>query len=97
MNFTAETDAKFGDSYVDIAKTDKRLVRATLKTYDNSGTYVFLKLFKPNQQSGEFIVQQRIGLTLAEFDQLAEKFDEIKQTKKQPKPKTSSKKSDRDL
>ncbi len=96
MNFTADQDAKFGDSFVDISKTEKRLVRATLKTYENSGTYVFIKLFKPNQQSGEFVVQQRLGLTLAEFDQIAEKFDEIKQAKKPHKPKTSSKKTDRE-
>ncbi len=41
MNFTAESDAKFGGSYIDIAKTDKRFVRATLKTCDNSGTETF--------------------------------------------------------
>ena len=96
MNFTADQDAKFGDSFVDISKTEKRLVRATLKTYENSGTYVFIKLFKPNQQSGEFVVQQRLGLTLAELDQIAEKFDKIKQVKKPHIPETSSKKCDRE-
>ncbi len=95
MQSTVESDAQFGDSYIDFAKTGKRLVRATLKTYDNSGTYVFLKLFKLHQYSGEFVVQ-RNGLTLAEFDQLAEKSNEIKQTKKQHKSKTSSRKPDRD-
>ena len=46
MSFNADTDSKFGDSFIDISKTEKRLVRATLKRYEANGTYVFLKVFK---------------------------------------------------
>ena len=46
MPFTSTKDTEFGDCYFDISKTDKRLIRATLKTYEKTGTYVFLKLFK---------------------------------------------------
>ena len=40
---TANAVKDFGDCYFDISENSKRLVRATLKTYDQTGTYVFLK------------------------------------------------------
>ena len=43
---TANADKDFGDCFFDISENSKRLVRATLKTYDQTGTYVFLKVFK---------------------------------------------------
>ena len=46
MPFTSTKDAEFGDCYFDIPKTDKRLIRATVKTYERTETYVFLKFFK---------------------------------------------------
>ena len=61
MPFTAETDAEFGDAHFDVSKSEKRLIRATVKTYDKTGTYIFLKLFKKVGQ--EFELQQRITLT----------------------------------
>ena len=64
MNCTVETDAKFGDNFVDISKTDKRFIRATVKTYDNTGTYVFLKLLKPHCETQEFVVQEKISLSV---------------------------------
>ena len=45
---TANADKIFGDCYFDFLENSKRLVRATLKTYDLTGTYVFLKVFKSN-------------------------------------------------
>ena len=46
MPFTASKDKEYVDCYFDISEPEKRLVRAALKTYDSTGTYVFLKLFK---------------------------------------------------
>ena len=46
MPFTADKDAGFGDVYFEISRKEKRLIRATVKSYQNTGTYVFLKLFK---------------------------------------------------
>ena len=43
---TASVDKEFGDWHFDILENSKRLVRATLKTYERTGTYVFLKFFK---------------------------------------------------
>ena len=82
MPFTSTKDTEFGDCYFDISKTDKRLIRATLKTYERTGTYVFLKLFKKAAEEYEF--EQRISLTLQEFGSLvntAEKILEEKSTK----------------
>ena len=42
---TATVDKEFGDWHFDISESSKRLVRATLKTYERTGTYVFLKFF----------------------------------------------------
>ena len=66
MPFTSTKDS--GDCYSDISKTDKRLIRATLKTYERTATYVVLKLSKKATDVYEF--EQRISLTLGEFENL---------------------------
>ena len=76
MPFTAEKDAEFGDAHFDVSKSEKRLVRATIKTYEKSGSYVFLKLFKKAERDYEF--QQRITLTLEEFEKLTKKSPKIR-------------------
>ena len=76
MPFTSTKDTEFGDCYFDISKTDKRLMRATVKTYERTGTYVFLKLFKKAESDYEF--QQRVSLTLQEFENLIEKSADIR-------------------
>ena len=68
MPFTSTKDTVFGDCYFDISKTDKRLIRAKLKTYERTGTYVFLKLFEKATDDYEF--EQRISLTLGKFENL---------------------------
>ena len=73
MPFTSSKDTQFGDCYFDISQTEKRLVRATLKTYEGTGTYVFLKFFKKAAEDCEF--EQKISLTLEEFGNLVKKAD----------------------
>ena len=65
MPFTADKDEEFGDVYFAISRTEKRLIRATMKSYENKGAYVFLKLFKKVDE--EYELQQRITLTLDGF------------------------------
>ena len=62
MPFTAEKDTVFGDAQFDVSESEKRLIRATTKSYEKTGSYVFLKLFKKAEHDYEF--QQRIILTL---------------------------------
>ena len=66
--FSATTDKDFGDSYVDISRTERRLIRNTTKTYSNTGTYLFLKFFK--RVDNEHYVDQQLTLTASEFHQL---------------------------
>ena len=67
---TANADKDFGDCYFDISENSKRLVRATLKTYDQTGTYVFLKVFKKATECAEFECVQRLSLSSDEFSKL---------------------------
>ena len=69
MPFSADKDAEFGDVYFEITRTEKRLIRATTKSYQNTGTYVFLKLYKKVDK--EYELQQRITLILDEFELLS--------------------------
>ena len=78
MPFSATKDSEFGDSYYDISKTEKRLIRATLKTYEKTVTYVFLKLFKKVDDDYEF--QQRLSLNTEKFDKLIKKAPKIRET-----------------
>ena len=74
MPFTSSKDPQFGDCYFDFSQTEKRLVRATLKTYERTGTYVFLKFFKKAAEDYEF--EQRFSLTLEEIGNLVKKAEE---------------------
>ena len=47
-----------------------------MKTYERTGTYVFLKLFKKAESDYEF--QQRVSLTVQEFENLIEKSADIR-------------------
>ena len=76
MPFTAEKDAEFGDAHFDVSQSEKRLIRATIKSYEKTGSYVFLKLFKKTEHDYEF--QQRITLTLEEFEKLMKKSPKIR-------------------
>ena len=78
MSFSASKDSEFGDSYYDISKMEKRLIRAILKTYEKTGTYVFLKLFKKVDDDYEF--QQGLSMSTEEFDKLIKKAPKNRET-----------------
>ena len=67
---TANADKDFGGCYFDISENSKRLVRATLKTYEQTRTYVFLKIFKKATEGAEFERVQRFSLSSEEFSKL---------------------------
>ena len=46
MPFTAEKDAEFGDAHFDVSKSEKGLIRATIKSYEKTESYVFLNYSK---------------------------------------------------
>ena len=67
---TTNADKHFGDCYFDILENSKRLVLATLKIYDQTGTYVFLKVFKKATEVAEFECVKRLSLSSEEFSKL---------------------------
>ena len=67
--FTSSIDNDFGDSFIDISKTERRLLRVTTKTYESTGTFLSQKLFKKGAD-GEFHIDQRVTLTVPEFQEL---------------------------
>ena len=54
MPFTSEKDAEFGEAHFDVSKIEKRLIRATIMSYEKTASYVFLKLFKKVEHDYEF-------------------------------------------
>ena len=54
---------------IEIFRTEKRLIRATLKSYEKTGSYVFFKLFK--KAGKEYETQQRFTITLDKFEFLS--------------------------
>ena len=63
------------DFYHEILCSSKRIVVASVKTYETTGTYIALRLFK--KDSAEFRFNQRKTLSAAEFDLLAQKLKTI--------------------
>ena len=61
--------------YHEISCSSKRIVVASVKTYETTGTYITLRLFK--NDSEEFRFSQRINLSAAEFDLLGQKLKTI--------------------
>ena len=69
-SLTSSKDLEFGNAHIDVASSDKRLVRVTTNTYKNSGlTYINIKLFKKKEDQDDFRLQQRVGLTVKEFQE----------------------------
>ena len=99
-NTNAEKDESFGDGFINISKTKKRLVRATIKNYDNTGTYIFLKVFKNTNgtdQLTDYRMHHQISLTSDEFDRLMCQSDRVRYfSRHRPAQTTSDADSDKE-
>ena len=62
----------------DIAHSEKRYVVACVKTYDKTGTYISLKLFKKDNADSEFRFNQKLTLSMQELEQVGENIDAIR-------------------
>ena len=78
MKSAIEKDCAYSDYSLSICESEKQTVRAYVKTYDNTGTYVFLTLYKRNEV-GDMSFSQRISLSLSEFQKLSSKIEKVKQ------------------
>ena len=68
------------DFYHDIARSEKRYVVACVKTYENTGTLLSLKLFKKENGDNEFRFNQKLTLSMQELEQVGENIDAIRKT-----------------
>ena len=66
------------DFYHDIARSEKRYAIACVKTYDNTGTYISLKLFIKEDGDNEFRSNQELTLSMQELEQVGENIDAIR-------------------
>lgn len=80
-SWTIEKDTKHSDNFLNISETEKRLIRVGVRTYKPTGTYLTVKLFKKND-SDEFVQNQRVTLSLNEFQKLAESYQQIQDLRK---------------
>ena len=78
---TLETDVDYFDDFRDISSNDKRLVRVGAKTFEQTGTYITIKLYKKDKE-GNFKYRQGITLSTGEFESLADNYTKIKRLTK---------------
>ena len=69
-------DIEYCDAFIDVSTTEKRIIRASIKTYKTTGTYVSLKLFR--KEDNEFKFSQKITLSLNEFEKLSSQTKQVK-------------------
>ena len=92
-SLTSSKDIEFGDAHIDVASSDKRLVRVTTNTYKDSGlTYINIKLFKKKEDQDDFRLQQRVGLTVKEFQEMIANVENISMGPPNPDGSTGEKK-----
>ena len=78
MSNVLSGDCEYYDISYDISTTDKRMVTANVKTYETTGSYVTIKLFKKEAESIGYRLNQKITLTLLELEQISSQFDKIR-------------------
>ena len=71
-------DAEYSDNHIDVSKTEKRLVRISSKNYEQTGTYISLKLFKRAANEREFQFSQSVTVSLDEFQAIIDRLPKIK-------------------
>ena len=72
---SSSKDLEFRDAHIDVASSDKRLVRVTTNTCKNSGI-TYINLFKKKNQD-EYHLQHRVGLTVKEFQEIVANVENI--------------------
>ena len=65
-NFLSKV-AEYSDFHSDRLLNEKRLVRAAVKTYHTTGTYLSLKLFKRDSEQIDWVFNKKITLSAREF------------------------------
>ena len=77
MGNVLSKDAEYSDYHLDLSLNEKRLVRAAVKTYHTTGTYLSLKLFKRDSEQVDWDFNQKITISAREFRLLCQKLEQM--------------------
>ena len=84
MGNVLSKDAEYSDFHLDLSLNEKRLVRAAVKTYHTTGTYLSLKLFKRDSEQVDWVFNQKITLSAQEFRLICQNIEKLEQMLDQP-------------
>ena len=79
MGNVLSKDAEYSDYHLDLSLNEKRLVRAAVKTYHTTCTYLSLKLFKRDSEQVDWDFNQKITLSAREFRLLCQNIEKLEQ------------------
>ena len=84
MGAVLSKDAEYSDFHLDCSVSEKRLVRVAVKTYNSTGTYLSLKLFKRDSEQVDWDFNKKITLSAREFRLLCQNIEKLEQMLDQP-------------
>ena len=76
--------AEYSDFHLHISLNEKRLVRAAVKTYRTTSTYLSLKLFKRNSEQVDWDFNQKVTLLARQFRLICRNIEKLEQMLDQP-------------
>ena len=79
MGNVLSKDAEYSDFHLDLSLNEKRLVRAAVKTYHTTGTYLSLKSFKFDSEQVDWDFNQKITLSAREFLLICQNIEKLEQ------------------
>ena len=84
MGSVFSKNAEYSDFHLDLSLNEKRLVRAAVKTYHTTGTYLSLKMFKRDSEQVDWNFNQKITLSAPEFRLICQNIEKLEQMLDQP-------------
>ena len=84
MGNVQSTDVEYSVYHLDLSLNEKRLVRAAVKAYHTTGTYLSLKLFKRDSEQVDWDFNHKITLSAREFRLLCQNIEKLEQMIGQP-------------
>ena len=79
MKSINEKDSEYYDYFHEVSNSEKRAVVANVKTYEKTGTYVTIILFKRRNDCDNFNLNQKLTLSILEPEQLTVHYNKILQ------------------
>ena len=67
MGNVLSKDAEYSDFHLELSLKEKRLVRAAVKTYHTTGTYLSLKLFKRDSEQVDWDFNKKLRFRRESF------------------------------